>query len=74
MENCKDMYSKQKILQEVEDVTETKGRNSMGVSESYYNPFYLISRCFKYKELEKLNKEELNNLYKLAEFSSEVFY
>ena len=67
------MYSKKKILKEVKDVTETKGRNSMGVA-SYYNPFYLINECFKYKELEKLNKEELNNLYKLAEFSGDVFY
>jgi len=68
------MYSKQKILQEVNEVTETKGRNSMGVSESFYNPFYLLSKCFKYKELEKLNREELNNLYKLAKFSGEAFY
>ena len=68
------MYSKQKILEEVKEVSEIKGKNSMGVSESYYDPFYLISKCFKYKELEKLNREELNNLYKLAEFSSEVFY
>ncbi len=68
------MYSKQKILQEIKDCTETKGRNSMGVSESFYNPFYLMSKCFKYRELEKLNREELNNLHKLAEFSGEAFY
>ena len=71
------MYSKQKILKEVANCNESKGtkeRNGMGVSESYYNPFYMLSKCFKYKELEKLNKEELNNLHKLANFASDVFY
>ena len=67
-------YSKQKLLAEIEAVTETKGKNSMGVSESFYNPFYMMGKCFKYKELEKLNREELNNLHKLAEYASEVFY
>lgn len=67
-------YSKGKILQEVKNLTEIKGKNSMGVSESNYNPFYLIGKCFNYKELEKLNREELNNLHKLAEYAGEVFY
>ena len=68
------MYSKQKILEEIKNVSETKGKNSMGVSESYYNSYYLMSKGFKYKELEKLNKKELNNLLKLADFASEAFY
>ena len=58
------MYSKQKILEEVKEVSETKGRNSMGVSESYYNPFYLISKCFKYKELEKSDNVAEKNVDK----------
>jgi len=68
------MYSKLKILAEIEVATITKGKNSMGVSESFYNSFYLVGKCFKYRELEKLNREELNNLVKLAEFAAEVFY
>ena len=33
-----------------------------------------MGKCFTKRELEKLNREELNNLHKLAEFSAEVFY
>ena len=47
----------------------------MGVSGSYYNPYYLIGKCFKdFTELEKMNETELNNLVRLADFVSEVFY
>ncbi len=54
---------------------DNKARNSMGVSERYYNPYYLIGKCFEdFTELEKMNKTELNNLVRLADFASETFY
>lgn len=54
---------------------DNKARNSMGVSESFYNPYYLIGRCFKdFAELEKMSETELKNLVRLADFASEVFY
>jgi len=66
--------TKVEIIEQVKNVKEIKGSNSMGVSESYYNPFYMLSKCFEYEELEKLTTEELNNLYKLADFASDIFY
>ncbi len=52
-----------------------KSKNSMGVNESYYNPYYLIGKCFEdFTELEKMNETELNNLVRLADFASEAFY
>lgn len=52
-----------------------KASNSMGVSESFYNPYYLIGKCFENPtELEKMTESELNNLIRLADFVSETFY
>ena len=70
---------KQEILDRVKNSISkektNKEKNSMGVSESYYNPYYLIGRCFENsKELEDMNETELNNLVRLADFASEAFY
>lgn len=77
---------KSEILQKIEgcfDVEkDRKARNSMGVSESFYNAYYLVGMCFtddkKIKvadsELNKMTETELNNLIKLADYASEVFY
>ncbi len=46
----------------------------MGVSESYYNPDYLIGKCFTKEELENLNGDQIKVLIKLAEFATEAFY
>ena len=54
---------------------DNKASNSMGVSEKFYNPYYLIGRCFEdFTELEKMTETELNNLVRLADFASEAFY
>lgn len=60
----------------------TKASSSMGVSESFYNPYYLIGMAFtdgKNKSvadttLVEMSETELNNLVKLAEYASDVFY
>ena len=78
--------TKSEILQKIEgcfDVEkDRKARNSMGVSESFYNAYYLVGMCFtadkKIKvadsELNKMTETELNNLIKLADYASDVFY
>ena len=73
------MSKKVNILDKVkscfDDEKNNNAQNSMGVSESFYNPYYLIGTCFKdFTELEKMTETELNNLVKLADFASEVFY
>lgn len=51
-----------------------KGRNSMGCSESFYNPLYMVGSCFTEGEMLLMSESELNNLIKLADFASDVFY
>jgi len=53
---------------------DNKSRNSMGVSESFYNSYYLVGKCFTIDELSAMNETELNNLIKLADFAAEAFY
>jgi hypothetical protein len=70
--------SKEEILKEINSCIDTektnKGRNSMGVSESNYNPYYLIGKCFTTEELSEMSEIELDNLIKLAEYASDAFY
>ena len=68
------MTAKERFLLEIDKCKPVKGKNSMGVSESNYNPFYLIGNCFKKKALENMELKELKNLYRLANYASEVFY
>jgi hypothetical protein len=51
-----------------------KGRNSMGCSESNYNPYYAIGRCFTEEELNNMDEAGLNNLIKLGQYLSDAFY
>ena len=66
--------NKEELLEEVRNVNAARGRNSMGCSESFYNAFYSMRECFGLEALEKMDEKELNDLYKLADFLSEVFY
>ena len=69
---------KEKIIKEIEEAVKIKpysqGRNSMGASESYYNPDYMVGKCFSITELKRMSEEELLNLLRLANFASDVFY
>lgn len=65
---------KEEILQKIKDVQPIPGRNSMGTSESYYNPYFLISKCFTEEELEAMDEQCLVSLVKLGDFASEIFY
>lgn len=70
--------TKEEILQKIADCFDkeknNKARNSMGVSESFYNPYYLTGKCFTYEELAAMSGVELNNLIKLADYASDAFY
>ena len=70
--------TKEEILQNVRNCFDkektNKSRNSMGVSESYYNCYYLTGGCFTIGELSEMSETELNNLIKLAEYAGEAFY
>lgn len=70
--------TKEEILQKIADSFDkeknNKARNSMGVSESFYNPYYLTGNCFTLEELSAMSEAELNNLIKLADYASDAFY
>jgi hypothetical protein len=78
--------TKSEILEKIKgcfDVEkDRKARNSMGVSESFYNAYYLVGMCYtndnKIKvddsELANMSESELNNLIKLADYASDAFY
>jgi hypothetical protein len=69
---------KEEILEKIKFAIMPKnkenGRNSMGVSESYYNPYYMVGEFMEFEQLELLNEEELYRLIKLAEFAGDAFY
>jgi len=65
---------KETILKNIKEVDRIEGINSMGVSESYYNKYYLTKKCFTEEELNSMNEKELNNIIKLADFAGDVFY
>jgi hypothetical protein len=64
------------ILLKIKNALENpnKGRNSMGCSESFYDPNFMVGKCFSEEELTAMDESQLNNLIKLASFASEVFY
>lgn len=62
------------ILEAIKNAKEREGRNSMGCSESYYNEYFMVRKCFTEKELKAMSKTELNNILKLAVFAADVFY
>jgi len=78
--------TKSEILEKIKgcfDVEkDRKARNSMGVSESFYNAYYLVGMCYtnnkKIKvedsELVNMSESELNNLIKLADYAADAFY
>ena len=70
--------TKEKIIKNIADCFDkeksNKARNSMGVSESFYNPYYLTGKCFTTEELVVMSEMELNNLIKLADYASDAFY
>lgn len=52
----------------------TEARNRMGCNESWYNPDYAIQNTFSREEIEAMSELEVDNLLRLANMLSEVFY
>ncbi len=64
----------EKIKEAVKIPDYSEGRNSMGASESFYNKYYMVGKCFSEEELSTMDENGLKNLLKLADFAAEVFY
>ncbi len=68
------METKEIIVARVNEVGSVKGQNSMGVSESFYNPYYLIKRAFSSEEINEMTEKELQSVFKMADYATEAFY
>ena len=49
-------------------------RNSMGCSESWYDPVYSITQTFTKEKIEAMTEKEVNDLWKLAENIADGLY
>ena len=68
--------NKKEIIEQLKGKNEKTGCNSMGVSESFYNKFYLTNDFLEAKTIKpkSLTEKELNLLIDLAEHAGECFY
>lgn len=66
--------TKQEIIDKIKNVETTSAMNLMGCSENWYNPFYAMRETFGIDKLKAMTEDELNNLVKLANTLSEMFY
>jgi hypothetical protein len=67
-------HTKELILSKVLASTPTYGRNSMGCNESFYDPYFMLYKCFDTTALQEMTESELNIALRVAMFSAEVFY
>ena len=67
-------FTKEQLIEQCKNAKPIPGRNSMGCSESWYDPFFCLQQIFTEGELGAMTEQELNNLYRLADQLSQVFY
>ena len=72
------MKTKEQIINDIKQAQTIDGMNSMGISESFYNPYYLLKEFMEeskpFEQLEQFSERELNLLLDLAKCASDVFY
>jgi hypothetical protein len=67
-------FTKEQLLEQCKSAKPIPGRNSMGCGESWYDPFFCLQQIFTEGELGAMTEQELNNLYRLADQLTQVFY
>lgn len=68
---------KEEILNKIKEAVSKpmdKATNSMGASESWYDEYFMVGKCFTEGDLKEMSEESLLNLIRLAHFAGEVFY
>lgn len=66
--------SKEQILERCRTAQSDPGRNRMGCSESWYDPFFCMQQIFTAGELGAMTEQELNNLHRLADEVTRALY
>lgn len=64
----------QELLKNIENLTNTTRRNSMGCSENWYNSYYAISQTFTKEEIENMTEREVDYLIRLGDMLADAFY
>lgn len=67
-------FTKEQILERCRDAAPIPGRNRMGCSESWYDPFFCMQHIFTEEERGAMTEQELNNLYRLADQVTRALY
>ena len=67
-------FTKEQILEQCKNAKPIPDRNSMGCSESWYDPFFCLQQIFTEGELGAMTEQELNNLYRLVDEMTRTFY
>ena len=72
------MKTKEQIINDIKQAQSTDGMNSMGISESFYNPYFLLKYFMEesktFEQLEQFSERELNLLLDLAKYAGDIFY
>ena len=64
----------QELLKNIENLTVTTARNSMGCSENWYNSYYAISKTFTKEEIENMTEREIDYLIRFGDMLADAFY
>lgn len=68
------MSEKEKVIEYIKNPILDNGRNRMGCSENWYNPYFCIKETFTIDEIQLMSDKEIENLIKLAGNIGEGLY
>lgn len=68
------METKDIIEARIKGAEAVPGRNSMGTSESLYDPHFLLKKCFTLEEINAMTERELQIAFKVADYATDAFY
>ena len=68
------METKDIIAARIKEAKSVPGKNSMGTSESLYDPYYLLKQCFSKEEIDTMTQRELYIALTVADYATDVFY
>lgn len=66
--------TKSALLKYFDNPTTISGRNSMGCSENWYEPFFAVKEAFSKEEIESMSEKTICDLLKLARTIGEGLY
>lgn len=68
------LSEKEKVIEFIKNPVLDNGRNRMGCSENWYNPYFCIKETFTLEEIQLMSEKEIENLVKLARTIGDGLY